>query len=206
MLVSLMELTRARNLWLKLALLLRLLHATYVTSFKATRDLSLRAVSPGLPPPGRWPGQQIPGTFERPCHVIGVPLRPIRITLAELFLVNSVRGGGTLKRQQKNVFHVAGKKLACGPARKPFFDLLHQPRFAVRIGERGQGAIVAGLRSPAGNSSLCPLWKTSDTSMPLRRRSARASSISKKTRYVYCSDAGAAEVKLLVILFLVPCH
>jgi hypothetical protein len=39
-------------------------------------------------------------------HVLGVPLQPIRVGLAELLLMQAVRGGGTLERIGQPVGHI----------------------------------------------------------------------------------------------------
>ena len=66
--------------------------------------------------------------------------------VAELLLMNSVRGCGTLKRLQRDGGHFTVERLVRRPSREPLLDLLQQPTVAVGLAERG----IRGVGTPSG--------------------------------------------------------
>ena len=108
-------------------------------------------------------------------HVLGVPVGPVLVRLAGARLVLAVRGRRAPQRLGQvgrgGVRRVAGD--AAGQAGR---DLLQQPAVAVRVAERGEGAVARVLgRGPAdaiGPVGLelrarRPGWNTSLTSTPV---------------------------------------
>src|SRR5271167_1365521 len=82
-------------------------------------------------------------------HVLGVPVRPVLISLAESLLMLSVGSLRTPKRARQVACGAERSRSRVDAPRKPGRDLLQQPAVAVGITERGERAIAAmfGIRT-----------------------------------------------------------
>src|SRR6266436_9965050 len=95
----------------------------------ATQKLSLRQLFAGL----------------LAHHVLGVPVRPVRVGLPRPRLVLPVRGRRTPKRARQIVRRRKGRRRGVDATGQPRRDFLEQPAVAVRITERSERAVAAML-------------------------------------------------------------
>src|SRR5215813_5903500 len=77
-------------------------------------------------------------------HICGVPVWPVRVGLTGALLVFAVRCGRSTKRARQVRCGCECRSGGVDPAGQPSRDLLQEPAVAVRIVERGEGA-VAGV-------------------------------------------------------------
>src|SRR5207248_140812 len=68
-------------------------------------------------------------------HVLGIPIRPVGVSLAGAFLVLAVSGLRTPKRAREIARRTERRCCGVDPTGKPRCDLLEQPAVAVRIAE-----------------------------------------------------------------------
>src|SRR6266576_6345357 len=78
-----------------------------------------------------------------PDDVVGVPVRPVRIVLAGPLLVLAVRGRRTSERGRELARRGECRVVGVDASGQSRGDLLEQPAVAVRIFERGEGAVAA---------------------------------------------------------------
>ena len=76
-------------------------------------------------------------------HVLGVPVGPVLVGLARARLVLAVRGGRAPQRARQVARPRRTPSSRVDPAGQPRRDLLQQPAVAVRVAERGEGAVAA---------------------------------------------------------------
>src|ERR1700704_1868987 len=78
-------------------------------------------------------------------HVLGIPVRPIRIRRADAVLVLAMRGRRTAKRAREIVRRREGRACGVYATGQPRRDFLKQPAVAVRITERSERPVTAML-------------------------------------------------------------
>lgn len=82
-------------------------------------------------------------------HVLGVPVGPVRILLADEFLVFPMGGGCAPQRTSQIGRRSEGGRSGIGTAGEPVRDLLQQPGVSVGITEGGTREVAAPLRVEA---------------------------------------------------------
>jgi hypothetical protein len=83
-------------------------------------------------------------------HVLGVPVRPVRVTLTGSLFVLPVSGLRTPQRARQITHRREVRRCGVNAPRQPRCDLLEQPPVAVRITKRRERAVATmrGIRTP----------------------------------------------------------
>src|ERR1700689_4232794 len=96
--------------------------------------------------------QLFPGLLSH--HVLGVPVRPVRVALPNALLVLAVSGLRTPKRARQVACGAQGSRTRFDATGVPYHDLLQVPAVAVGITEQGARAVGETLGMQAATPAF----------------------------------------------------